>query len=318
MKAVVFDGQLKVIESPMPVASGNECLIRLLKAGICNTDIEITRGYMGFRGVLGHEFVGVVEESANPIWIGKKVVGAINAGCGQCEYCRNKMRRHCPQRTVLGILNRDGVFRKYFTLPEENLHTVPESLSWDDAIFVEPLAAACEILDQIKISPLHRVAILGDGKLGLLITMVLALHSLRLTLIGKHPEKMERVKGLGVETVELHWMEEMVRSFNVVIDATGSPKGWEQALKLVKPRGTIVLKSTFQAPFSFNPAPLVIDELTLVGSRCGRFEAALQLLRERTLKPSRLLDATLPLDAALEAFSLAQKPGILKVALVPE
>jgi threonine dehydrogenase-like Zn-dependent dehydrogenase len=317
MKSVFFDGQLRVLETSKPAATGNECLIRLLKAGICNTDIEITRGYMGFRGVLGHEFVGIVEESVNPIWIGKRVVGEINAGCGQCDYCRNKMRRHCPNRSVLGILNRDGVFREYFTLPEENLHLVIDSISNDDAIFVEPVAAACEILDQIKLPPTHRVAVIGDGKLGLLIAMVLALQPIHLTLIGKHPEKMELVKGPTIKIAELAGVEKTSKEFEVVIDATGSPQGWELAHKLVKPRGTIVLKSTFREKISFNPAPLVVDEITLMGSRCGRFESALQLLREKKIKPSRLLHQTLPLESAIESFELAQKPGILKVALVP-
>ena len=317
MHSVIFDGQVRVVDTPKPTASGSECLIRLLKAGICNTDIEITRGYMDFRGVLGHEFVGIVKESALSSWIGRRVVGEINAGCGECEYCRNKMRRHCPHRSVLGILNRDGVFREYFTLPEENLHWVSDSISTDDAIFVEPLAAACEILDQIRILPTASVAVIGDGKLGLLIAMVLVLQPIHLTLIGKHPNKMELVKGPNIEAVESARVGALSRNFEVVIDASGSPQGWDLAQKIIKPRGTIVLKSTFHGQVPFNPAPLIVDEITLVGSRCGRFESALQLLQERKITPSRLLYKTLPLESAQEAFALAQKTGILKVALAP-
>jgi threonine dehydrogenase-like Zn-dependent dehydrogenase len=317
MHSVIFDGQVKVVDTPKPKASGCECLIRLLKAGICNTDVEITRGYMNFRGVLGHEFVGIVEESEHPMWIGRRVVGEINAGCGECEYCRNKLRRHCPHRSVLGILNRDGAFREYFTLPEENLHWVSDSISTDDAIFVEPVAAVCEILDQIKILPTAKVAVIGDGKLGLLIAMVLGLQPIHLTLIGKHPHKMKLVEGPNIETMELAEVGTLSRNFEVVIDASGSPEGWNLAQKLVKPRGTIVLKSTFHGQVAFNPAPLIVDEITLVGSRCGRFESALQLLQERKITPSRLLYKTLPLESAKEAFDLAQKPGILKVALAP-
>lgn len=317
MHSVIFDGQVRVVDTPKPTASESECLIRLLKAGICNTDIEITRGYMDFRGVLGHEFVGIVKESALSSWIGRRVVGEINAGCGECEYCRKKMRRHCPHRSVLGILNRDGVFREYFTLPEENLHWVSDSISTDDAIFVEPLAAACEILDQIRILPTASVAVIGDGKLGLLIAMVLVLQPIHLTLIGKHPNKMELVKGPNIEAVESARVGALSRNFEVVIDASGSPQGWDLAQKIIKPRGTIVLKSTFHGQVPFNPAPLIVDEITLVGSRCGRFESALQLLQERKITPSRLLYKTLPLESAQEAFALAQKPGMLKVALAP-
>jgi len=315
MKAVLFDGKLRLADLPKPCFTGDESVIRLLKAGICNTDLEITKGYFSFRGVLGHEFVGVVEHSRNTSLVGQRVVGEINAACGHCEYCQKKLQRHCPDRTVLGILNRDGAFREYLTLPETNLHPVPDSVTDDEALFVEPLAAACEILDQVEMEPDQRVAILGDGKLGLLITMVLSPLIRQLYLIGKHPDKMEFARQRGVETLESGCTQNLLRSFDFVVEATGSPQGWDQALRLVKPRGTVVLKSTFHGQVAFNPAPIVVDEITVIGSRCGRFDVALQLLRQKKVEPTRQLQHSLPLDQALEAFELARQSGVLKVVL---
>src|SRR3990172_1601051 len=240
MKAVVFDEVLKVQERTVPVLEGDECVVRLLKAGICNTDLEITRGYFGFRGVLGHEFVGVVESCHDPLWLGKRVVGEINAGCGRCEFCLKELQRHCPHRTVLGILNRDGAFQEYFRLPQQNLHMVPDSVSNDEAVFVEPLAAACEVLDQVSILPSTRVAVLGDGKLGLLVTMVLGQTGCRLSLIGKHEEKMAVVKDHVLTLVNVDSVTALRREFDVVVEATGSPTGWDLALGLLRPRGTLV------------------------------------------------------------------------------
>jgi len=317
MKAVHFDRDLRCIELPAPSLTGGEALIRLLKAGICNTDLEITRGYFGFRGVLGHEFVGVVEAATNEALMGKRVVGEINAACGRCEYCLKKLQRHCPHRSVLGILNRDGAFREFLTLPEENLHTVPDSISDEEAVFTEPIAAACEILDQTEIRPSDRVAILGDGKLGLLIAMVLSQTGCDLSLLGRHPAKLALVKDYGVRTVGPEAASQLPRDFDLVVEATGSPTGWEQALRLVKPRGKLVLKSTFHGTVAFNPAPLVVDEITVIGSRCGRFEPALSLLQTKNVDPARLVKHTLPLDRALQAFELAQQPGVLKVLLRP-
>jgi threonine dehydrogenase-like Zn-dependent dehydrogenase len=318
MKAVLFDGELRLVDLPNPRFTGNESVIHLLKAGICNTDLEITKGYLGFKGVLGHEFVGVVEHSRNASLVGQRVVGEINAACGHCEYCQKKLQRHCPGRTVLGILNRDGAFREYLTLPESNLHVVPDSITDDEALFVEPLAAACEILDQVEIEPDQNVAILGDGKLGLLITLVLNPLVRQLYLIGKHPEKMEFARELGVETVESSYTQKLLRSFDFVIEASGSPQGLDQALRLVKPRGTVVLKSTFHGQVAFNPAPIVVDEITVIGSRCGRFEPALQLLRDKKVDPTRLLQHSFPLGQALEAFEMAGQSGVLKVVLQSE
>lgn len=317
MKALVFDNELRIEDRPKPVAAGRECLIRLLKAGICNTDLEITRGYFGFTGVLGHEFVGIVESAPNSSLVGQRVVGEINAACQACEYCRKGLQRHCPARTVLGILRRDGAFREFLTLPEENLHVVPEGIGNEEAVFTEPIAAACEILDQVSIGPKQQVAVLGDGKLGLLIAMVLSSAGCELTLVGKHTAKMDVVKDYPLRTVALEVALDLARSFDVVVEATGSPLGWEFALRLVKPRGTVVLKSTFHGQIAFNSALIVVDEITVVGSRCGRFEVALSLLGNRSVHPVRLVQHTLPLQQGLKAFELAKQPGVLKVVLEP-
>ena len=315
MKALVFDGCLKLedrdLRSPLP----GEASIRLKKAGICNTDLEIIQGYFGFKGVIGHEFVGVVEDAPDPELRGRRVVGEINVACGECEYCRKNLQRHCPHRSVLGILGRDGAFQEYFHLPVENLHLVPDSLTDDQVVFVEPLAAACEILDQIQIQPLQQVAVLGDGKLGLLVAMVLSQTDCSLSLIGKYPAKMKLVEDLPVRTVPAENAGVLKHCFDVVVEATGSPVGWRQALELLKPRGNLVLKSTYHGPFEFNPAPLVVDEITVVGSRCGRFEPALQLLQERRVDPSKLITCKLPLIQGVKAIDLASQPGVLKVIL---
>ena len=321
MKAVVFDRKLEVVDASKPLFTGDESVVRLIRAGICNTDIEITRGYFGFKGVLGHEFVGRVESSRTPSLVGARVVGEINAACRRCEFCRSGWERHCPRRSVLGILNRDGAFREYFTLPERNLHPVPGSVSDDDAVFVEPVAAACEILDQVDIRAPEKIAVLGDGKLGLLVAMVLgqarSASQPPVTLIGKHPEKMRLVEDLGVGTLHLRSARTADRTFELVVEATGSPSGLHLALRLLKPRGTVVLKSTFHGQQTFDPASVVVDELTLLGSRCGRFEPALDLLARRRIRPSRLIRDSLPLSKAVEAFRLARSPGALKVLLHP-
>ena len=296
---------------------GDESVIRLLKAGICNTDLEITHGYFGFNGVLGHEFVGIVEYSRDPSLLGKRVVGEINAACGRCDYCHKNLQRHCPYRTVLGILNRDGAFQEYFRLPEENLHVVPDSVSDDEAVFMEPVAAACEVIDQVNISPQMKVAVLGDGKLGLLIAMVLCQTGCQLSIIGKHTKKMDVVADYPLARVALESTESLHREFDVVVEATGSPAGWDLALKLLKPRGTLVLKSTFHGQITSNLTPIVVDEITIVGSRCGRFEPAFQLLESKKIHPARLLQHCFPLDDALRAFEIAQQPGVLKVMLQP-
>ena len=314
MKALFFDGQnLSLISAPKPTPETGEALIRVRYAGICTTDLEILNGYMSFRGIPGHEFVGVVEESPDPEWRSKRVVGEINIGCGTCPACLAGLERHCPNRRVLGILNKDGAFAEYLTLPVRNLLEVPASISDKEAVFTEPLAAALEILEQIKIEPAFSVAIIGDGKLAQLIARVLINLGVRLTVAGKHPEKLKRFAHQGVATFLAD--EISLPKQDVVIESSGSPTGWELALSLVRPRGTIVLKSTYHKKLTTGPAKLVIDEITVVGSRCGRFEPALRLLENRKIRVDDLISAEFPLEKGLEAFREAQRPDTLKVIL---
>ncbi|RMF86270.1 MAG: alcohol dehydrogenase, partial [Nitrospinota bacterium] len=265
MRAVVFDQELSVREVPTPVPQPDEALIRVRLAGICNTDLEITRGYMGFRGILGHEFVGEVVECAASDWVGRRVVGEINCGCGRCTFCQAGLSRHCPHRSVLGILQRDGAFAEYLTLPIGNLHEVPASIPDQEAVFIEPLAAALEILDQVTITPQDRVLLVGDGKLALLIAQVVHTTGCTLCCVGKHPTKLRLLQPLGIETTLLSAYTP--RQFDLVIEASGAPSGLEVALRSLRPRGTLVLKSTYAGEFRWNPAQLVIDEITLIGSR---------------------------------------------------
>ena len=314
MKAVFFNGELSLRDLPVPDAvSKAEALVRVRLAGICNTDLEITSGYMGFQGILGHEFAGEVVESPVACQVGRRVVGGINAGCGQCRWCRADMARHCPHRTVLGILNRDGAFAEFVSLPVDNLIQVPDSIPDEQAVFVEPLAAAMEIVEQVHLQPRQRVAVFGDGKLGLLIAMALRLTGCELTLVGKHPDKMRLVESLGVTTRKVSDLDDS--RFEVVVEATGSHEGLPLAVKHTEPRGTVVLKTTSHAPLRYNTAPVVIDEITILGSRCGRFEPALRLLERRLVDPRPLIEQVFPLDQALAAFEAAARPGTLKILL---
>ncbi len=315
MKALVFDGELKIQDVPNPEPGDGEALVRVSMAGICNTDVEICKGYMDFHGTPGHEFVGIVEKSPVPELVGTRVVGEINAGCGECPMCRKGMERHCAQRDVLGILNRDGAFAEYLALPASNLVEVPESLSDEKAVFTEPLAAALEILEQVHIRPADRVMVIGDGKLGLLIGMVLRLTGCDLLLVGKHPEKLRLFERMGGSTMTLQELGEHADLFDVVVEASGRPAGWELAMSRVKPRGFLVLKSTYHGSFDFNPAPLVINEITVVGSRCGLFEPALRLLERHLVDPTPLIHEVVPFHRGKEAFRLSQHPGVFKVLL---
>jgi len=315
MKALIFDGTLKLTDTPKPVPPSGEALVRVTTAGICNTDVEITRGYMNFRGVPGHEFVGIVEAADERELIGARVVGEINAGCGQCSWCAQGMERHCPNRTVLGIAGRDGAFAEYLCLPVKNLVRVPDSLSDEIAVFTEPLAAAMEILEQVKIEPSYRVLVLGDGKLGLLVAMVLRLTGCDLVLVGKHRDKLELFARGGGAVLLLDELKSSNERFDVVVEASGSPSGWDLAVSCVKPRGTVVLKSTYHGALNFNPAPLVIDEITVVGSRCGRFGPALRVLDAGLVDPTVLIAAVFPFDQAEEAFQRSQDRGALKILL---
>jgi threonine dehydrogenase-like Zn-dependent dehydrogenase len=315
MKALVFDEKLSLQDVPIPNPLPGEALVRVRMAGICKTDVEIVRGYMNFHGVPGHEFVGTVERTPDPQQLGLRVVGEINAGCGQCSYCRKGLQRHCPNRSVLGILGREGALAEYLTLPATNLSPVPDGLPDEKAVFTEPLAAALEILEQVKIEPEHRVAVIGDGKLGLLICMVLRLTGCDLLLVGKHPEKMELFSTIGGSIISLDEFRGRDDRFDVVVEASGHPSGWELAVSRVKPRGTVVLKSTYHGSLNFNTAPLVIDEITVLGSRCGQFGSALRLLESDLVDPTVLISGIFPMDRAEEAFRESQQPGNFKILL---
>ncbi|RMG45817.1 MAG: alcohol dehydrogenase [Acidobacteria bacterium] len=318
MRALRFDGELRfVTDAPCPRREG-ESLVRVLLAGICRTDIEITRGYAGFRGIPGHEFVGVVETSSNPQLIGRRVVGEINVGCGHCAWCQRSDPRHCPSRTTLGIRGRDGAFAEFLSLPAENLFPIPETLADEVAVFTEPLAAAAEILEQTTIEPEDQVVILGDGKLGLLIAQVVRLTGCRLTLIGKHEHKLAIARRRGLHTLTVNEASNLPpRGMDCVIEATGSPAGLEWALRLVRPRGRIVLKSTYHGQLMVDLTPLVVNEITVLGSRCGRFPRALELLTTGQVEVADLVSGIWPLEAGARAFSEAQRPGVLKVLLRP-
>lgn len=315
MKALVFDGALRFVpDYPDPTPLPGEALIRVTRAGICNTDLEIVKGYMGFTGVLGHEFVGVVEESPDKQLVGKRVVGEINCPCGTCELCRHGLSRHCPTRTVLGIAGRNGAFAEHLTLPVANLHVLPDDLPDDVAVFTEPTAAAFQILEQLPhLGGQHSVVVLGDGKLGLLVAQVLATTVCRLLVVGKHPDKLRILQNRGIRTCltdKIHG-----DSFDVVVDCTGSPSGFEMASKLVRPRGTIVLKSTVADAAAMNLAPLVVNEVTVIGSRCGPFEPALHALLSGQVEVRPLIAATYPLEEGVAAMQHAGQKGTLKVLL---
>jgi threonine dehydrogenase-like Zn-dependent dehydrogenase len=320
MKALRFTGgNLALADIPRPNNEA-EAVVRVTRSGICNTDIEIVRGYAGFEGTIGHEFVGVVERAADrPAIVGKRVVGEINAGCGKCESCLAGDPRHCPTRTVLGIVGRDGAHAEFLQLPSRNLVVIPDSVSDEQAVFAEPLAAAYGITEQVEIGPETRVAVIGDGKLGLLCAMSLVLRSPNVTIIGKHRNKMAIAERGGVEGVLLNEVTpSMSRHFDVVVEASGSESGFTSAIDLVRPRGRIVLKSTFHGTPTWAASRIVVDEITIVGSRCGRFAPALELLASGSVNVTELIDDELPLSRGVEAMSLAETTGTLKILLAPE
>lgn len=315
MRAIQFDGQLKYRPSlPEPVPVAGEALIRTRLAGICNTDLEIMRGYLGFRGVLGHEFVGVVERADDaPELVGQRVVGEINANCGVCPTCLRGDVTHCPSRTTLGIDRRDGTMADYFTLPASLLRPVPDSIPDEWAVFTEPLAAACEITDRVPIRPSDRVIVVGDGKLGLLVAQVLQLTGCDLLVVGRHAEKLAILERRGVRTRRAG--EGIAPGADVVVEVTGSPAGFATSRDLVRPRGTLVLKSTFHGEVSLDLSAVVVDEVTMVGSRCGPFPAALRLLEQGLVDVEPLIHKTFALEEGLAAFERAAAPGVLKVLL---
>lgn len=318
MQALRFNsGSLDLADVPIP-RSESEALVRVTLSGICNTDLKIVRGYAGFEGTIGHEFVGVVERAPGfEHLVGKRVVGEINAGCGKCENCRSGDTRHCPERTVLGIVGRDGAHAEYLQLPADNLIELPESVSDHEAVFAEPLAAAYGITEQVSIDPETKVAIIGDGKLGLLCAMSLAVHSQNITLIGKHPSKMAHAADSADRVLLADVSPAMHRHFDVVVEASGSESGFSTAIDLVVPRGKIVLKSTFHGTPVWAASRVVVDEITVVGSRCGRFAPAIELLEKRAIDVTQLIESEFPLSAGLNAMRSAGESGKLKVLLAP-
>ena len=315
MRALVVDNGLRLDKNyPMPTPPQGEALIRVLQAGVCNTDLELVKGYMNFSGVPGHEFVGVVEQAVgHEDLIGRRVAGEINAACGVCETCRANRPTHCPNRTTLGIDRRTGIFADYTTLPCENLHPLPDSVSNDQAIFVEPLAAACEILEQVKIRPTDRVAVIGDGKLGLLCAQVLALTGCQLITVGRHADKLQILQQRGIATTTDATTIDRA-SLDIVVEATGTPSGFAVARELVQPRGTIVLKSTYEGKaLPVNLTMIVVDEITLIGSRCGPFKPAIRLLANKQIDVESLIQARFSLDDGVAAFERAALQGTLKV-----
>ncbi|MCG6927518.1 MAG: alcohol dehydrogenase catalytic domain-containing protein [Acidobacteria bacterium] len=297
---------------PRPVPPAGEALVKVQLAGVCNTDLELVRGYYPYSGVPGHEFVGVVEEAPDaPQWRGRRVVGEINAVCSDCPTCRAGRPTHCERRTVLGIVKRDGVFATHLTLPVANLHAVPENMPDEVAVFTEPTAAAREIQEQVTVGPGDRVVVVGPGKLGHLVARTLATSGCDLLVVGRSRRPLELLSSAGIRTGTADGTAE--RQADLVVECTGHPEGFELARRAVRPRGTIVLKSTYHGRLSLDMAPLVVDEITLVGSRCGPFAPALELLSSGAVDPRPLIDARYPLSEALAAFEHAARPGTLKI-----
>ncbi|MCX5811818.1 MAG: alcohol dehydrogenase catalytic domain-containing protein [Proteobacteria bacterium] len=317
MKTIIYDGKLKYVKNyPAPIPEEGEALIRVTLAGICNTDLEIMQGYLGFQGVMGHEFVGVVENvnSKSCHLVGKRVVGEINCDCGVCDYCMKGLQKHCPDRKTMGISGKNGAFAEYITLPADNLLEVPDNLSDEEAVFAEPLAAAFEILEQLHIKPTDRIIILGDGKLGILVSLALNLTQADVTLAGRHEKKLQVAREQHVKTIHLKDLN-IRKEYDVVVEATGSADGFDFALKLVKPRGTIVLKTTVAYGKEMNLAPVVIDEIQVIGSRCGPFEPALRAMAKKLINVKPLISATYKPDMVLAAFKKARSREALKVLL---
>ncbi len=319
MKAIVFDNGLKLDNNyPKPIPQEGEALIRVTLAGICNTDYEITKGYMGYVGVLGHEFVGVVEEvnSEDKSLIGKRVVAEISYGCDNpdCEWCAQKNYRHCPDRHTIGIWRKDGCMAEYITVPTNILFEVPSNVTNEQAVFVEPLAAACEITEQLHIEPMAKVVVLGDGKLGLTTALTLNAQNLDVLLVGKHRNKLDIAEAQGVKTQLLsNFTPE--KKYDVVVEATGSASGFETSMSLTKPRGVLVLKSTVASGKELNLAPIVIDEITVLGSRCGQFPPALRLLANNRIDFTPFITKIYPIDEALEAFEANKAKESLKILI---
>ena len=327
----VSKGKLKSVRKPLPRLRPGWALIRVRLAGICNTDVEILRGYHAFRGTSGHEFAGEVAEvrgvsgSLKKKWLGRRVVGEINVACSAygyqpiCAFCRRGLKTHCARRTVLGIVAHDGAFAEYLALPLENLHVVPDSVSDEEAVFVEPLAAACEILEQVNAKHFGEAAVLGDGKLAQLIALVLRTAMSRVVMYGKHEKKLAIARRAGIKTQKVRGdasdLKNVKESYGLLIEATGSPSGFALAQQMTEPRGTLILKSTFHGAAPMETWPIVVKELTIVGSRCGPFAKAIALLRSGKVDPTPLITQTFPINEAPDAIRFAQKPDVMKVLL---
>ncbi len=312
MFALVLDREVRLDPAyPRPMPGPGEALIRVRLAGVCATDLELVRGYRGFRGVLGHEFVGAVVACGDEDWIGRRVAGEINVGCGSCAECLAGGAAHCQSRQAIGILHRDGAFSEYLALPVANLCVVPDSVPDESAVFAEPLAAALQILNQIHVRPEHTTAVVGDGKLGLLVAQVLAITGAEVTVIGHHPRKMALATRWGLQTGRPE------RRVDVVVECSGSPSGLATALDWVRPRGTVVLKSTYSSQLPLDVAHIVVDEIRLVGSRCGPFPPALSTLASGRVDVLSLIEARYPLSDGLAALEHAGRRGALKVLLEP-
>ncbi|MGB7925819.1 MAG: alcohol dehydrogenase catalytic domain-containing protein [Pyrinomonadaceae bacterium] len=320
MKALRYEhGHLAVAEIPKPEDAG-EAVVRVTLSGVCNTDVEIVRGYAGFEGTLGHEFVGVVESvpdaPGHPL-MGQRVVGEINAGCGRCELCAAGDARHCPRRTVLGIVGRDGAHAEFLRLPVVNLLPVPDEVPDEQAVFTEPLAAAHGITERVSVTAETRVAVIGDGKLGLLCAQVLALTGAQVLLVGKHPGKLATVARRGIETTTVDEAGTRQRQFDVVVEASGASGGFALALQLLRPRGVLVLKSTFHGGTQMDAARIVVDEISVVGSRCGRFAPALDILKRGAVDVESLISEEYALRDGTRAMQRATEKGVLKVLIRP-
>jgi threonine dehydrogenase-like Zn-dependent dehydrogenase len=328
---VVSRGELRAVQKPLPRLRKGWALVRVRMAGICNTDVEILRGYHNFRGTPGHEFVGEVAEVAGVStalkrrWMGKRVAGEINVACSAygfrpvCAFCRRGIKAHCERRTVLGIVAHDGAFAEYLALPLENLHPIPDSVSDEKALFIEPLAAACQILEQIDIRRYPTAAVLGDGKLAQLIARVLKAAGVKVVMYGKHPNKLAFAQKAGIQTQRVRGdasdLKRVKETFRLVVEGTGSPTGLRQAQEMTEPRGTLLLKSTFHGAAPVETWPLVVKEITVVGSRCGPFDKAIALLRSGRVDPTPLISREFPLREANRAIAHAQKRGVMKVVL---
>jgi threonine dehydrogenase-like Zn-dependent dehydrogenase len=324
---------LTAVRKPLPTLRRGWALVRVRLAGICNTDVEILRGYHNFRGTPGHEFVGEVvdvrgvggHEKKN--WLGRRVAGEINIACSAlgfhlpCEFCRRGLKTHCARRKVLGIVAHDGAFAEFLALPLENLHAIPNTVTDEEAVFIEPLAAACEILAQLRVNTFRTAAVLGDGKLAQLIAMVLVSTGVPVVMFGKHSEKLTLARSNGIKTSLVHGDKtDLQRSatkqrFPLVVEATGSPAGLALGIVITEPRGTLVLKSTFHGAAPIESWPIVVNEITMLGSRCGPFAKAIALLRAKLVDPRRLITRAFPLSEASKALKFAQQKGVLKVLL---